>query len=38
MAAYLLLVAAILGVINLVVGALHTIVAPRLHLSTGRAS
>ncbi|MGU3359780.1 ABC transporter permease [Methylobacterium sp. M6A4_1b] len=38
MAAYLLLVAAIFVVINLVVDVLYTIVDPRLRLSTGRAS
>ena len=37
MAAYLLLVAAIFVVINLVVDVLYTIVDPRLRLSTGRA-
>ena len=36
--AYLLLVAAIFVVINLVVDVLYTIVDPRLRLSTGRAS
>ncbi|MDB5645105.1 ABC transporter permease [Methylobacterium sp.] len=38
MAAYLLLVAAIFVVINLVVDVLYTIVDPRLRLSTGRSS
>ncbi|GJD72056.1 ABC transporter permease [Methylobacterium goesingense] len=38
MAAYLLLVAAIFVVINLVVDVLYTIVDPRLRLSTGRAA
>ena len=38
MAAYLLLVAAIFVVINLVVDVLYTIVDPRLRLSTGRGS
>ncbi|KQP85382.1 MULTISPECIES: ABC transporter permease [unclassified Methylobacterium] len=38
MAAYLLLVAAIFVVINLVVDVLYTIVDPRLRLSTGRAT